>query len=259
MKICIPTYKRVDTQITLGLIPKILLQDTYLVCNKFEEEDLKKYNVNLLVLPDSIKGIGNVRQYVVENLGSKYVWFIDDDLSFLRRETDSIKLKKIKDEDFIELYNWNKMCLEKGYAIVGCSAQGGNNRFEGKFTYFGRIFSVYAINTDILKKHNIKFNEMEVMEDFNVVLHLLRFGYRTIINTEFAHNQKASNQSGGCSESGRTYEVQKRSSLLLAEKHKPFVNVVKKESKNWIGMEHRYDVKIFWKKAFEKGRYGKHN
>ena len=41
MKICIPTYKRVDTQITLGLIPKILLQDTYLVCNKFEEEDLK--------------------------------------------------------------------------------------------------------------------------------------------------------------------------------------------------------------------------
>jgi len=93
------------------------------------------------------------------------------------------------------------------------------------------------------------------MEDFNVVLHLLRFGYRSIINTEFAHNQKASNQSGGCSESGRTYEVQKRSALLLAEKHKPFVNVVKKESKNWVGMEHRYDVKIFWKKAFEQGRY----
>ena len=154
MKICIPTYKRVDTQITLGLIPKILLQDTYLVCNKFEEQDLKKHNVNLLVLPDSIKGIGNVRQYVVENLGSQYVWFIDDDLSFLRREKDSIKLKKIKDEDFIELYNWNKMCLQKGYAIVGCSAQGGNNRFENKFTYFGRIFSVYAINTDILKKYS---------------------------------------------------------------------------------------------------------
>ena len=219
MKICIPTYKRVDSQITLSLIPKILYPDTYLVCNKFEEEDLKKYNINLIVLPDDIKGIGNVRQYVVDNLDSKYIWFIDDDLSFLRRESNSIKLNKIKDEDFLELYNSNKTRLEKGYAIVGCSAQGGNNRFEGKFTYFGRIFSVYAINT------------------------------------EFAHNQKASNQSGGCSESGRTYEVQKRSALLLAEKHKPFVNVVKKESKNWVGMEHRYDVKIFWKKAFEQGRY----
>lgn len=255
MRICIPTYKRTNNQITLELIPKELIKNTTLVCNKFEEEELKQYGVNILSVPDEIKGIGKVRQFVIENIKEKYVWFIDDDLNFLRREPNSIKLKKIKDSDFIDLYNWNKEQLEKGFGIVGCSAQGGNNRFEGKFTYFSRIFSVYALNTKILNKHNIKFSEMEVMEDFNVVLDLLRFGYKSIINTEFAHNQKASNQSGGCSESGRTLEVQKKSALYLAQKHKPFVKVVKKKSKNWIGMEERYDVRIYWKKAFTNGNY----
>tara|TARA_R100000995_G_C3437000_1_gene101363 strand:+ start:5 stop:778 length:774 start_codon:yes stop_codon:yes gene_type:complete len=254
MKICIPTYKRVDLQITLNQIPKILYPDTFLICTKEEENLLKKYNIQLIVLPDNVKGIGNIRQYIVENLKTDFIWFLDDDLIFYRREINKTKLLKIKDADFIELYNWNKKCLEKGYAIVGCSAQGGNNRFKGKFTFFGRIYASYALNSKILKKHNIKFNEMEVMEDFNVVLHLLRFGYKSIINTEFAHNQKASNQAGGCSEF-RTYDLQKKSAFLLSEKHKPFVSVVKKESKNWVGMKHRFDVKIFWKKAFEQGRY----
>ena len=255
MKICIPTYKRIDTQITLSLIPKILLKYTYLICNKFEEEDLKKYNVNLFVLPDKIKGIGNVRQYVVENLGSKYVWFIDDDISFQKRISNTIKLRNVTDENFIELYNWNKMCLDKGFGIVGCSTRGGNNRYLSKFVYFGRIFSVYSVNTEILLKHNIRFDEQQQMEDFNVTLHLLRYGYRSIINTEFAHSQKASNQDGGCSASGRNYETQKNSVLLLAEKHKPFVKIKIKKSKTWQNMEERYDANIQWKKAFEKGRY----
>ena len=260
MKICIPTYKRTDNQITLKSIPDHLLKETYLICNKFEENELKKYNVNIFSIPDSIKGIGNVRQFVLDNnnFNCDEILFLDDDLSFLRRIDNTIKLKKIEKENFNELYTWFKKQLNN-FGIAGLSMQAGNNRYSGDHIYFGRIFSVYALKISTLKKHNIRFDEMEVMEDFNVVLDLLRYGYKTIINTKFAHTQKASNQKGGCSESGRTNEVQKKSALYLAEKHSPFVNVVKKNSKNWIGMEERYDVKIFWKKAYEKGRYGKYN
>jgi len=255
MKICIPTYRRIDAQITLQSIPDELRHQTVLICEKVEEEELKKYGVRVLTLPDSVKGIGNVRQWVVENINSKFIWFIDDDLSFQRRVKDSKKLTKITDSDFIDLYNWTKQCLQKGFGIVGCSAQGGNNRFENKFTYFNRIYAIYALNTEILIKHNIRFDEIELMEDFNVILHLLRFGYRSVINTEFAHNQKAANQTGGCSDMGRNEEMQKKSAYILAEKHKPFVSVVKKTSKNWVGMEERHDVKVYWKKAFEQGKY----
>lgn len=254
MKIMIPTYKRVDNQITLKSIPKDLLKLTYLVCYEEEELHLKKYNINLIVLPQGIRGIGAKRQYIVDNYPQEHILFIDDDLSFLKRKNGETKLEKIKDNQFKELYDWILMCLEKGFGIVGCSAQGGNNRFPNKFTYFGRIWAIYGINTKILNKHNIRYDQIEVMEDFYVVLDLLRWGYRSIINTEFAHGQKASNQAGGCSET-RTYEIQKQSALLLSLKHEPFVNVVKKKSKNWVNMEERYDVKIYWKKAFEKGNY----
>jgi len=252
MKIIIPTYKRVENQVTLKSIPKDLLNLTYLVCYEEEEGALKKYNVNLIVVPKNIRGIGLKRQYIVDYFKEENILFIDDDLNFLKRLNGQQKLEKI--DNITELYNWVSMCLDKGFGIVGCSAQAGNNRFKNNFTYFGRIWAFYGINTKILNKHNIRYDQIEVMEDFNVVLDLLRYGYRSIINTEFAHNQKASNQSGGCSET-RTFEIQKRSALLLAEKHKPFVKVVKKKSKNWVNMEERYDVKIYWKKAFEQGNY----
>lgn len=254
MKIIIPTFKRVDKQITLESIPDNLKKITYLVVYEEEKEYLKKYNVNLLVVPKSVRGIGKKRQYVVEYFPKEKILFLDDDLKFYKRLDGQTKLQPIKDNNLEELYNWVKMCLEKGYGIVGCSAQGGNNRFKGNFTYFGRIWAFYGINTEILNKHNIRYDQIEVMEDFNVVLDLLRYGYRSIINTQFAHGQKASNQSGGCSET-RTYEIQKKSAILLAEKHSPFVKVVKKQSKNWVNMEQRYDVKIYWKKAFEQGNY----
>ena len=256
MKICIPTYKRSHNQITLQSIPDQLLSSTYLFCNKFEEKDLQEYNVNVVVMPDDIKGIGRVRQFILDyNYDSDKILYLDDDLTFLRRDDGTTKLRKIGKENFLELYNWFIKQLDKNYGIAGLSMQGGNNRYEGNSVEFGRIYSVYALKISTLKNHNIRFDEIEVMEDFNVVLDLLRHGYRSIINTQFAHTQKASNQPGGCSDSGRTKEVQESSAIYLAGKHAPFVMLVKKKSKNWVGMEERVDVRISWKKAYREGNY----
>lgn len=253
MNIYIPTLNRTEKQITLSNLPKDLFEKIYLVCIEQEAQELEKYGTNLLVTPPEVKGIGETRQYVVDKVKDGHILFLDDDLVFYKRNADK-KLKKLQGNQFIELYNWIKFALEKGYPMVGVSAQAGNNRYDNNFAYLQRIFTVYGLNTKFLKKHDIRFDEMKLMEDFNVALKVIRNGWKTVMNTEFAHTQSNSNASGGCS-SYRDYQLQKESAYQLMEKHYPYVKVVKKEAKSWTGLEERYDVVVQWKQAYIKGGY----
>jgi len=135
--------------------------------------------------------------------------------------------------------------------MVGLSSQQGNHLHKGNEIQLSRIFSVYALNIEILKKFNIRFDEMELMEDFNVALRLIRNGFLTVINTQFAHGQKSSNAKGGCSEY-RNLERQSKAARTLVKRHSPFVKLVKKKSKSWEGMQEREDVMIYWKKAYQQ-------
>ena len=102
-----------------------------------------------------------------------------------------------------------------------------------------------------MKQLQIRFDEIELMEDFNVQLRLIRNGVLTILNSSFAHAQKNANAKGGCSEF-RNIENQSKSARLLAKLHYPFVKVVKKKTKSWEGMQEREDVMIYWKKAYKQ-------
>jgi hypothetical protein len=255
MNIYIPTLGRTEAQITLKSLPEDLLNKTFLVCNEEESATLNKVHPNLIICPENIKGIGEVRQYVIEKEKEATLLFLDDDLIFLKREPKSKTLKPIEKTNFRELYDWFIKKLNEGYPMAGLSARQGNHlSYPKKEILLSRIFTVYALNIEILKNFNVRFDEMELMEDFNVSLHLIRYGFKTISNTEFAHAQKNSNQKGGCS-TYRNQETQSRAARLLAKKHYPFVKVVKKNSNSWESMEEREDVMIYWKKAFEKGKY----
>ena len=259
MKIYIPTLGRVDNQITIKSIPDNLLDKTYLVCSEKEAPLLKKIHDNLIICPKEINGIGKVRQYIIDKSTEPYLLFLDDDLVFLKRENNSKKLKPIDKTEFTALYNWFMQKLNEGYPMVGLSARQGNHlSYPEKEIYLSRIFTVYALNTEILKNFNVRFDEMDLMEDFNVALRLIRYGFKTISNTEYAHAQKSSNQKGGCS-LYRNIETQSKAARLLVKKHKPFVKLVKKKTESWEGMEEREDVMIYWKKAYNGNKYGKHN
>lgn len=250
MKIYIPTYKRVNNQTTIKNIPNELKELTYLVVRKEEYQELKKYHNRLIVLPDNVNNIGQTRQYIIEYEGNDKILFLDDDLQFFKREKITKKLKKCTDKEFIQLYEWFLKTINKGYPMVGLSSRQGNNHYQGNYEYLVRIMTVYALNIEMLKKLNIRFDEMELMEDFNVALNLIKNGFITVINTEFAFGQKSSNAKGGCSEY-RTQERQSKNARLLVKKHKPFVKLVKKTTKSWKGLEEREDVLIYWKKAHQ--------
>lgn len=105
---------------------------------------------------------------------------------------------------------------------------------------------------ETLHHHGVRWDNLPVMEDFDVTLQLLRLGYENMVLFEWAWGQPSSNAPGGCS-AYRTYEVQKAGAEGLAALHPDYVTPVQKPSKNWRGFDHRWDVKVRWKAALAEG------
>lgn len=253
MKIYIPTLGRTDNQVTLQNLPEKLKAKTIVVVQPHEEEALRKQHQHLLVLPENIKGIGKTRQYIIDKCHDDRILFIDDDLKFLKRNDES-KLKPATPEQIKQMYNWLNAKINDGYGLAGISAQQGNHIYKTEEVTLTRIYAIYSLNIEVMKKCNIRFDELDLMEDFNVMLRLIRHGFLTVLNSHYAHAQKSANAKGGCSEM-RNAENQSFAARKLAKLHHPYVKVVKKQSKSWRGMEEREDVMIYWKKAYQKGKY----
>jgi hypothetical protein len=177
---------------------------------------------------------------------------MDDDMTFAYRPTmASPKLVGLPPEDnrLVELFvYWRKLAGQ--YAHVGLSARQGNNRVDEEVKECCRMFNAYMYDMDRIKEADVVPGRLQVMEDFDLTLQLLRQGLPNAVIYKWCWNQKGSNAEGGCSQY-RTNAMQTRAANLLAKLHPGFVRVVEKKSKNWQGMETRTDVVIYWKKAFE--------
>jgi hypothetical protein len=159
----------------------------------------------------------------------------------------------MEDDDWKAMLDTLEETLDN-YAAVGVSSQAGNNRsFPKELLTPGRMFTMYGLRADTLLEEDIRFDDVEVMEDFHVALSLLRKGLPNAILQNWCWSQSQSNAAGGCS-TFRSAQVQHDNASRLAELHSPFVTLVEKESKAWgNGLEKRTDVRVAWKKALEWG------
>lgn len=252
MKIFIPTYKRTNKQRTWDSIPESIRGDVFLVCGEDEKEAHEKEGRQVLVHPEGLHRVAPKRQWIVETCGEDKILMLDDDLSFRCRSDGDYKLRDMVEEDYHKMLERAEAELDN-YGAVGISSQAGNNRsFPEDILSPARMFTAYALRADILRREDIRFDDMEVMEDFHVTLSLLRKGIPNAVLQNWCWSQPKSNAEGGCSEY-RTFEVQKTAAERLAEIHSPYVKVIQKESKAWgNGLEVRYDVRVSWKKAYEE-------
>ncbi len=268
--IYIPTMHRTDKQNSYSKFSKDMKNITYLVTVEEDVKELEKNypGIKCLVPPKDIKGISKVRQWIIENSKTRYVWMCDDDQKFYKRLDNDWHLKYTDDKEYFsedtidemitETYNLislEKTEFGKKYFGVGLSARQGNNRsFPKKYLYNSRMYNTYALDTHLFKENNIRFDEFEVMEDFNATLSFFTKGYPNVIIQDFCWGQIESNMAGGCSEY-RTFDLQKKYSNKLYEKFPEFVKVIKKKGKSWgEGLNERYDVNVQWKKAFESSK-----
>ena len=271
--IYIPTLHRTKKQRSFEYLPESWRDRIFLVTVEEDVEDLRKNypEANTIVPPKEVKGISKVRQWIIENAETRYVWMCDDDQHFYKRLPNDWHLKYVSDkehfnynpmEDLLnetaELISKEKTKLGNKFFGVGLSARQGNNRmFPQTHVYNSRMYNTYALDTYLFKKEGIRFDEFEVMEDFNVTLSFLTRGYPNVIMYEYCWGQIESNMAGGCSEY-RTQELQRKNAERLVKKFPRFVTLIEKKSKSWGGdFSTRSDVRVQWKKAFESAKLNK--
>lgn len=268
IKYYIPTRNRAGMQNTIDFLPKEILKDTFLVCDKNQVKDyisLGKKNINknsVISFPpnygDNIINrygcFSDKKQWILDNATEDYLYFLDDDLKFSIRKKGKLVNANLEEtkEAFKIMNDW----LEKQIAHVALSSREGNNRVEEDYVENSRATRVVGFNIKILREEEIKLNRLLLMADFDVTLALLKKGYRNRVLFSYANGQRKSNDAGGCS-LYRSPETMKIAALRLSFLNKGLVKVKRKTTvKPWAGFEsnERYDVTISWKKAFYFGK-----
>ena len=267
--IYIPTLNRVEKQRTLKQLQVVSesgLYPVYLVCPPDEVQKHTNVPKNTRVLGCDKKGIGKVRQWVLENAKEDIVVMADDDMIFNKRNVanqPATVMPQMKPEEIGAIFDTiHKWVSRDGQIHGGMGPRSGNNRIEadkGKvldgvfFTECSRVNNFHFVDRKEINKLKVRWDELEVMEDFHFTLTLLLKGIPNRIMHSWMWNQAASGAPGGCS-TYRTGEVQDRSAKALKEAFPDFVRVVTKQAKNaWEGMKERTDVVISWKKAYQAG------
>lgn len=259
MKIYIPTRGRAQKQITYHALPAGIQKLTTLVVD-YSERHMYPCYPNVLVLPPTKDTIGRVRQAICDwHDTTKYgpsLLMMDDDLSFYRRRTDQPdKFEDVEDNDVVYMVRALDHVMNKvGFKHAGIMAREGGNRMVAD-KQNTRLLRVLAYNVETMRKHNVRFDRLIVMEDFDVALQLLQLGYPSMALCSWVHNQVGSGAAGGCS-LYRTLERQAEGARGLHKLHPRFVKVVEKTTKTAWGGATRIDVMVQWKKAFESSKQG---
>ena len=253
MHIYIPSKGRSNDVVCGKYLPEELAPFVRIVVHNDEEaeyidtiRDGKKF-----IMATPAVGIAAVRQWILENSLSKYSFFIDDDTVFDWRDRLG-KLHKCKGKRFIKMYNLLESWLEEGLTHVGVSQRVGNNRITDDYAEVTRMNNVYAYNGDVALEAGGRFDRLEVMEDFDMTLTLLKAGHKNRVAYNYCWSQKKSGAAGGCS-TYRNFEMQDNAAKTLSKLHPGMVRVCTKTAKvEWEGIGNkRTDVVISWKKAFK--------
>ena len=235
------------------------LPDTFPIYLVVPSEELEEYGE---VAPDYIKvisckveGIAATRQWIMENAEESFIMYMSDDVEISHRNHEG-KLRPSSVEDVSSMLNqFVELLHVHGYTHVGVSQRAFNHSTTEPYIEIGRMNDVYAYRRKDVLASGARFDNLEVMEDFDVTLTLLEMGFPNIVFYNYAWSQRKSGESGGCS-SYRTWKMQRKAAFKLAERHPGCVRIVTKKSKEaWENVgAHRVDVNINWKKAYRPKR-----
>lgn len=267
--IVIPSSRRAARQTTLSYLRTAgVLDRTLLVVPEDQVDNYARWGqeCELVPVPRDWR-IARKRQFILSELsllrGASRVLMLDDDLDFYYRPDPARwQLQYARDRGHMlailgQLDTW----LGSGIVHAGLAARQGSNRVAEPYRDATRMMQVYAYDVSILRQlvgaGDVVLGRLEVMEDFDLTLQLLRLGYPNRVSYQYCQGQKASGTEGGCS-AWRTSTVQDAAAHGLAELHPGLVRVTEKKSKSgWRGgLETRTDVVVSWAKAYEEGTGG---
>lgn len=212
--------------------------------------------------PGHIAGISPTRHWIAVHAaeqGVSRIVMMDDDIDFLiRKSPEDWRLTAQTLDDTDHMLRTIEQLLSE-HAMVGISSREGNNRAGVGAPLDDNMV---ALNTRIMRLWGLRVEDwlamehgrVEVMEDFDVTLQLLRSGRTNANLFYYANGQRQTNMAGGCS-TYRSHDVQDRSARRLAELHAPHVRLRQKQNKtDREGLGTRTEVTIMWKNAAAEGQ-----
>lgn len=198
------------------------------------------------VLPCSAKGIRATRQWILDRHAGGKVLILDDDLTFWARNAGGDRFSRFEHPDE------TRRLLKKISLYLDDHAHGGivekfmSQSRPRNVVHGGRYFQVLAYNLSLFPNPMPKYR-VEVGEDMDMNLQLLKAGKQSFILTEFTKTDREW-APGGCLLMGRNEKTLLQESQKLARLHPGIVTLketLKEGSHNWL--------KISWRNAQKEG------
>lgn len=253
----IPTYQRIDKQVTLERIPKSSGVDNgrvVLVATKAEAKKLERtHNVPVLVQPDTITNIAQKRAWIIEQCRYERMIMLDDDLRFCYRHnfgSPSLLTVDPHHEGANRAWTNFERALEH-FAHAGLGARMGSQDKKFRWGINTRMMYVLGYQTRIIQK--CRLGSIGTREDMDYTLQLFQMGYRNLINYRLVVDQTFA-KNGGMTEE-RTIERSDKDAVRLAKRYPGLVEVIQKNYKESVP---RKEVRVSWRKSFNKEAASKH-
>lgn len=197
MKIYIPSYKRPDTCTTAKN-----LSEAVICCHEFEAEEYRVFNKNdIMVLPDNIggKGMGIIRNYILDHTTEKELVMMDDDIQSIGFWEDNERTILVEDEVYEFIRQAFRMTKELGTVLWGLNMLEDKKAYR-EFTPFSFSQVVLAPVYGIIKSEKVRFDEsLGLKEDYDYSLQVL-MKYRKILRFNKYHYVAGHlDMKGGCS------------------------------------------------------------
>jgi hypothetical protein len=178
---------------------------------------------------------------------------LDDDLKFYCRVAKNDWHLKYPDDIGRSVGEMLTLVEKKldHYAHVAISAREGNNRLPFCGVDCHRPLRALAYR----KKEflSVIHGRVQIMEDFDVSLQLLKRGYKNHVIACWAQGQIETQMTGGCSDY-RTHKLHEDNVRKFAALHNGFVRLRQKTNKSGGEFGKRLEATIYWQRAWQSSQ-----
>ena len=183
----IPSRNRVDTLWTWNSLDYQTKSRAVIVCPEEEVEKHRAKGREAVARPP-LK-LSGVRQWLVDQFteqgrAANPLIMLDDDLGFfIRRDQSAFNLRAcdLNDGEVELLLNHLRKLVRTKVVHAGLSPRQMNNQhWPALLTWDTRMNAVHCVLPDALNFYGIRYDEVDMMEDYNVTLSLFAKGERNV-------------------------------------------------------------------------------
>lgn len=242
--IYIPSIERPDSEFLLKI--KELKLEYFIILSKDQVNKYTKFHniKHILVLPNKIKGISSIRQYILDytiQKKEKKIWISDDDL---KKFFFWSPLSKIKEVDF-------KQFLGQAEKEIKKQQTKNNNLVQVGFKYstFAIPKSSLTFNTDLGMIHFLDLERLQrkvsydpnmiTLEDSDFIVQLIQKGFQNLKLNHFIFTAPRSGTGTGGLHSEYQNEAKQKGIIQFKKKYPSLIKIIDLEKGKY---------RIYWSK-----------